>query len=78
MVRWVGWFWTYPDRTGEICEYAALEPGLFALGRHPLVHALAQPHVRIYVPRVDEHFEVLWNLDFPDIHVRRAVPRRGT
>jgi len=70
-------FQTHPDRTGEIREHAALESGLFALGGHALVHALAQPHVRLYVPRIDEPLEVLRNLDFPHVDVRRAVPGRG-
>lgn len=67
-------FQTHPDRTGEISEHAALESSLFALGGHPLVHALAQPHVRFHVPRIDDHLEVLRNLDFPHVDVRRAVP----
>jgi len=66
--------YTHPDRTGEIREHAALEPGLFALGGHSLVHALAQPHVRLYVPRIDEPLEVFRNLDLPYVDVRRAVP----
>ena len=68
---------THPDRAGEISEHAALEPSLFALGGHSFVHALAQPHVRLHVPRIDEHLEVFRNLDLPHVDVRCAVPGGG-
>ena len=67
---------TYPNRTCDICEHATPEPGLFAFWCHSLVYAFAQPHVRLYVPRVDEHLEVLRNFDFPHVYVRCAIPRR--
>lgn len=70
------WFGTYPDRTGEISEHATPEPGLFAFWRHSLVYAFAEPHVRPYVPRIDEQLEVLRNFNFPHIYVRCAIPGR--
>ena len=51
---------TYPYRACEIREHAAPEPGLLAFWGHPLVDAFAQPHVRLNVPRIDEHLGVLW------------------
>ena len=69
-------FGTYPDRTGKICEHATPKPGLFAFWCHSLVYAFAQPHVRLYVPRIDESLEVFRNFNFPHIYVRCAIPGR--
>ena len=71
-------FGTYPDGTGQIREHATLKPGLFAFWCHSFVYAFAQPHVRFYVPRIDESLKVLWNFNFPHIHVRCAIPGRDT
>lgn len=66
-----------PHRTGPKRHHRASEPGFLALRRHPLIHAVPEPHVRVHVPRIEEDFKVGSEFDVENVHVRGAVPFCG-
>lgn len=67
---------THPESTGSECNHAATEAWLLARRCDTLVHAFAQPHVRLHVPRVKEHLEIRRELDIQDVDVRGVMPKR--
>ena len=50
-------------------------PGFLPVG-DTLIDILAEPNVSLHVPRVKEDFEVGWELDLEDLHIRSAIPMR--
>lgn len=49
----------------------------FKLAAKLAASGLTWGRIRLYVPQIDKPLEVLQNLDFPHVDVRRAVPGRG-
>lgn len=65
---------TDPESARGKGYHAAPEPRLLAFRRNPLVYALAQPDIRLHVPRVKEDLEVRREFNVPDFHVGCAFP----
>ena len=69
---------TYPDRTNSESHHATLEPGLRAFLCDPLINALSQPNVRLHVPRIEQHLEVLGELNIEHPNISSTVPKRAS
>jgi hypothetical protein len=65
---------TDPECTREESDHAASETGFFTLGGYAFINALSKPHIGLHVPRIKEDFEVRWELDIKNFHIRCALP----
>ena len=65
-----------PQGTGGERSHASAETGFLALGRDTLVNALPQPDVRLHVPGVQKHLQILRKLNIPYFDVGCAFPCR--
>ena len=66
---------TYPDRTDSKSRHATLESRLFSFLCDPLINALSQPNVRLHVPRIEQHLEILGKFDIEHADVGSSIPK---
>ena len=66
----------YPKGTCEESDHTTQEARLLALGSNTLVNALAEPNIRLHIPRIEEDLEVGWELDFHHLDISGTVPLR--
>jgi hypothetical protein len=67
---------SYPKSASPKGEHSATKARLLALWRDAPIDTVAKPHVCVYVPAVEEHFEIGRKLNVLDVDVRCAVPSR--